>query len=92
MPAPSILETMWRVDKSQIEPGEHVTVTLALKNVWSHRIEITEFPAAASLNLVGTDNEEPIPVQMTKSDGASVILDPGEKLTAFARGLIRTEC
>ena len=65
-PAPSILETIWEVDKSQIEPGEQVTVTLDLKNVWSHRIEITDFPAAASLNLLGTDNEEPIPVQMTK--------------------------
>ena len=53
-----------------------------LKNVWSHRIEITDFPAAASLNLLGTDSEEPIPVQMTRSDGASVTLDPGDELTA----------
>ena len=55
-----------------------------LKNVWSHRIEITDFPAAASLNLLGTDNEEPIPVQMTRSDGASVTLNPGDELSAFA--------
>ena len=84
MPAPSILETIWGVDKSQIEPGEQITVTLVLKNVWSHRIEITDFPAAAMLNRVGTNNEEPIPVQMTRSDGASVTLDPGDELSAFA--------
>ena len=84
-PAPSILETIWKVDKSQIEPGEQITLTLVLKNVWSHRIEITDFPAAAMLNRVGTENEEPVPVQMTRIDGATVILDPGDELTAFAR-------
>ena len=82
-PAPTFFEPVWKVDKNQIEPGEQVTVTLALKNVWSHRIELTDFPGTARLNRIGTDNEEPIPVELTGGEEASIVLDPGEELIAF---------
>ena len=37
-PAPRFLEQSSDADRSQIEPGEHVNVTSALRNVWDRRI------------------------------------------------------
>ncbi|MCY4651726.1 MAG: collagen-like protein, partial [Dehalococcoidia bacterium] len=83
-PAPIIVEKAWEVDKSTIKPGEPVTVTLTLTNVWDDRIEITEFPSMATLNQINVDGEEQIEVELKRTGGASTTLEPGEEFIAIA--------
>ena len=83
-PAPIIVEKAWEVDNSPIMPGEPLTITLTLRNVWDDWIEITDFPSVATLNQIYVDDEEQMQVELKRSEGASSILEPGEEFTAAA--------
>ena len=83
-PAPILVEEVTQIDKSTIRPGEPVTITFTLRNVWDDLIEITEFPSVATLDQVYVDGEEQMQVELKRSEGASSTLEPGEEFTAVA--------
>ncbi len=60
-PTPQIFATSWTVDRSAVAPGEEVTITAVLKNVWDQRIEVMSFPQAVTLNDVDTSPEGTAP-------------------------------
>ena len=82
IPPPTLIEKEWKVDSSLITPGEPLTVTLALRNVWDDRIEITDFPSVAALDHIYVDGEEQMQVELKRADGASTTLEPGEEFIA----------
>ena len=84
IPPPTLIEKVWDVDSSTITPGEPLTVTLALRNVWDDRIEITDFPSAATLDQFYVDGEEQVDVELKRAEGASTTLEPGDEFTAVA--------
>ena len=83
-PAPIIVEKAWEVDNSPIMPGEPLTITLTLKNVWDGWIEITDFPSLVTLDQIYIDGEEQMHVELKRAEGASTTLEPGEEFTAVA--------
>ena len=86
VPAPIIFEPVWKADKSQIAPGESITITLTLQNAWDRRIELTSLPTTAILNQIDTGAEEPIELELKSNEdiSSSLKLEPGEELTAVA--------
>ena len=84
LPPPTLIEKAWEVDSSPITPGEPLTVTLTLRNVWDDLIEITDFPSMATLDQAYVDSKEQVHVELTRSEGVSSILEPGDEFTAVA--------
>lgn len=83
-PAPRIVEAVWEADKSLIAPGEPITITFTLKNVWHQLIEFTESPTTVTLNQVGASAEVPIPLDIASSGQHPHPIEPGGTFTAVA--------
>ena len=83
-PSPRIFETYWAADKASITPGEPVTITLELKNVWDKPVEFNEFPANMTLTHVDTRIETTVPLELESGERTPGPVEPGEALTAIA--------
>ena len=84
MPAPRILEQEWKVDKSLITPGDPITITLTLKNVWDKPIEIRELPATTPLTNVDWAGDEPVLLKWEDGGAIPRFIEPGDELTFVA--------
>ena len=83
-PPPRILEVEWKTDKGSVVPGEPVTITLELKNVWDKTVEFNEFPTAMTLTHVDTRVETSVPLELESGQGTPGPLGPGESLIVVA--------
>ena len=83
-PPPRIFDIRWNADKSSIAPGDPVTVTLELKNVWDKPVAFNEFPATMTLTHMDTQIEVSIPVEVEGGRGSPGPLEPGETLIVNA--------
>ena len=84
MPAPRILKDVWKVDKSLITPGDPITITLTLKNVWDKPIEIRELPATPPLTNVDRAGDEPVLLEWEDGEAVPLSMEPGDELTYVA--------
>ena len=84
MPAPRILEQEWKVDKSLITPGDPITITLTLKNVWDKPIEIRELPATTPLTNFDRAGDEPVLLKWEDGGAIPRFIEPGDELTLVA--------
>ena len=84
IPPPSILEQEWKVDKSLITPGDPITITLTLKNVWDKPIEIRELPATTPLTNVDRSSDEPVLLEWEDGGAIPHSIEPGNELTLVA--------
>ena len=84
MPAPRILEDVWKVDKSLITPGDPITIALTLKNVWNKPIEIRELPATTPLTNVDRGSDEPVLLEWEDGGAIPHSIEPGDELTLVA--------
>ncbi len=84
LPAPIILGQGWTADKSLIAPGEPVTVTLRLKNVWDRPVVFSDFPTTMTLTDVDKRIEEPVPLKLQSGGGSPGRMEPGEELVVMA--------
>ena len=83
-PPPRILEVEWKTDKGSVVPGEPVTITLELKNVWDRPVEFNEFPTAMTLTHVDTRVETSVPLELESGQGTPGPLGPGVSLIVVA--------
>ena len=83
-PPPRIFEIDWSTDKSSIAPGDPVTITLELRNVWDKPVVISEFPAATTLTHMDTRIEVSVPLEVEGVDGLPDHLNPDETLIVNA--------
>ena len=83
-PAPMIFGQEWKADKSLIAPGEPVTVTLGIKNVWDKPAVFSDFPTTMTLTDVDKRIEEPVPLKLQSGGGAPGRMEPGEQLVVMA--------
>ena len=83
-PAPTIYEQVWKADRSLITPGEPITVTLDLKNVWDKPIVFSEFPTTMTLTQVDKRIEESIPLKLQSGEETPGRMEPGEELVVMA--------
>lgn len=83
-PPPRIFEIDWRADKGSIAPGDPVTITLELKNVWDQPVEFIEFPATMTLTHMDTRVETSVPVELESGERTPDSLEPGDALIVFA--------
>ncbi|MBI4295423.1 MAG: hypothetical protein HY669_04570 [Chloroflexi bacterium] len=81
-PAPRYFETTWTTDRNVITPGEVVTITGTLKNVWDQRIDVMVFPETATLELV--DARDMVAVPLTVMPGIPDSMEPGQEVTFVA--------
>ncbi len=84
MPAPRIVAVEWEVDKSLIAPGDPITFSLTLKNVWNRSIEIRELPASTALTNFDRREDEPAPLEWEGGGAIPRSLDLGEEVTLVA--------
>ena len=84
MPAPRILEQEWKIDKSLITPGDPITITLTLKNVWDKSIEIRELPSTTPLTNVDRAGDEPVLLEWEGGGAIPPSMEPGDQLTYVA--------
>ena len=83
-PAPRIFEADWAADRDSIVPGEPVTITLELKNVWDKLVEFNDFPTTLTLTHVDTRVETSVPLELEGGERTPGPVEPGEALTAIA--------
>ena len=83
-PPPLVFEIVWSADKDSIAPGEPVTITLELKNVWDKTVEFNEFPTAMTLTHVDTRVETSVPLELESGQRTPDPLGPGESLIVVA--------
>ena len=83
-PPPTIFEPGWESDKSLIAPGEPVTITLELKNVWDRPVVFSEFPTAMTLTQADTRVGESIPGKLRSGKSTPGPVLPGEELIFVA--------
>ena len=83
-PAPTIFEDVWEADKSLITPGDPVTITLGLKNVWDRPVGLSKFPTTVTLTQVDRRIEESIPLKLQNGSGVPGPIEPGEELVVMA--------
>ena len=84
LPAPRIFGQEWKADKGLIVPGDPVTVTLGLKNVWDKPAVFSDFPTTMTLTDVDKRVEEPVPLRLQSGGGAPDRMEPGEELVVMA--------
>ena len=84
MPAPRVLEDVWKVDKSLITPGDPITIALTLKNVWDKSIEIRELPSTTPLTNVDRAGDEPVLLEWEDGEAIPRSMEPGDELTLVA--------
>ena len=84
IPPPIILEQEWKVDKSLITPGDPITISLTLKNVWDKPIEIRELPATTPLTNVDRGSDEPVLLEWEDGGAIPHSIEPGDELTLVA--------
>ena len=84
IPPPIILEQEWKVDKSLITPGDSITISLTLKNVWDKPIEIRELPATTPLTNVDRGSDEPVLLEWEDGGAIPHSIEPGDELTLVA--------
>ncbi len=84
LPAPRIFGQEWKADKGLIVPGDPVTVTLGLKNVWDKPAVFSDFPTTMTLTDVDKRIEEPVPLRLQSGGGAPDRMEPGEELVVMA--------
>ncbi len=82
-PAPRIIEATWTVDHDAITPGQALTITGTLKNVWGQRIDNMIFPETVALDLV--DTRDVVTVPLTVTLGTPVPIMPGQEVTFVAQ-------
>ncbi len=83
-PAPRYFDQTWSSDKQVIAPGEPVTISLTLKNVWDKRIEIMDFPETMALSQVDTRPEETVAVGLIGAREIPTAMESGEEVTVVA--------
>ena len=83
-PPPTIFELGWEADKSLIAPGEPITITLELKNVWDRPVVFSEFPMAITLTQVDTRVGESIPWKLRSGKSTPGPMLPGEEVIFVA--------
>ena len=84
IPAPRILEQVWKADKNLITPGEPIMITLALKNVSDRPVVFSEFPTTMTLTQVDEQIEESIPLELKGREGTPGPIEPGEEFIVVA--------
>ena len=84
MPAPRIIESEWRVDKSLIKPGEPISITVTLKNVWDKPTEIRKLPESSPLTNIDTDGDEPVLLRWEGGGPVPRYMEPGDEITLIA--------
>ncbi len=83
-PSPTIFGQGWKADQSLIAPGEPVTVTLELRNVWDKPAVFSDFPTTMTLTDVDKRVEEPVPLKLQIGGGPPDRMEPGEELVVLA--------
>lgn len=98
-PAPRYFETTWTTDRSVITPGQALTITTTVKNVWDQRIEVMSLPQTVTINEVDTSPQGMAPptpgswcvagtsicfVLLTVTGGIPQSIEPGDTVTVVA--------
>ncbi len=83
-PAPQIVGIAWKVDKRLIRPGEPITITLGIKNVWDKPVVFSEFPTTMMLIDIDKGDQEPILLELEGWEATTGSIEPGNELTVIA--------
>ena len=83
-PPPRIFQVAWMADRDSIAPGEPVTITLELKNVWGRAVVFNEFPTTMTLTHVDTRLKESVPIVLESRKGTPDPIETGETLVVVA--------
>ena len=83
-PPPTIFEPGWESDRILIAPGEPVTITLELKNVWDRPVVFSEFPTTMTLTQADTRVSQSIPWELRSDNSTPGPLAPSDELIFVA--------